>query len=197
MTVDPSLAVVKIGGSLLDLPDLPDRFYHWRNDLQFAKVILVVGGGSTANFVRDMDAKFGLGEEKSHWLAIRAMTFNAHCFAACLTNEPPVTANPDCAARLSILDAYAFLHADNSDENTLPCHWNVTSDSIAARVAEKHNAAALYLLKSCSRSKSETFNDLAKNGKVDPYFPTLAERLRQTCKIEWVNFRQWQVKPTV
>jgi aspartokinase-like uncharacterized kinase len=78
------LVVVKVGGSLFDLPELGPRLTRWLVQLAPADVLLVPGGGPTADVVRGLDARHGLGEEKSHWLALRALAFNAHFLASLL-----------------------------------------------------------------------------------------------------------------
>src|ERR1700737_80612 len=89
---DRSLApvVVKVGGSLFDLPDLGPRLKSWLDELASFAVVLVPGGGPTANVVRELDRHHGLGEETAHWLALQALTFNAAFLAALLEERRPV-----------------------------------------------------------------------------------------------------------
>src|SRR5215475_7098934 len=76
--------VVKVGGSLFDLPDLGTRLADWLTGLKTPNMLLIPGGGQTANLVRAWDRQHQLGEETSHWLALRALTFNAHFLAGLL-----------------------------------------------------------------------------------------------------------------
>ena len=46
---DNSPHVIKVGGSLLDLPDLPARLDRWLTARGGAKPMLVVGGGVVAD----------------------------------------------------------------------------------------------------------------------------------------------------
>src|SRR5207248_2464665 len=78
---DPSL-VVKVGGSLYDLPDLGPRLHAFLRSLDRPEVLLIPGGGPTADVVRDLDRRHGLGEETAHWLALHALAVNAHFLAA-------------------------------------------------------------------------------------------------------------------
>ena len=57
------LAVVKIGGSLLNLPDLPSRFAAWRSSVANTSppMLLLAGGGQMADAVRQADLLFRLG----------------------------------------------------------------------------------------------------------------------------------------
>src|SRR5207248_9110984 len=58
--------VVKVGGSLYDLPDLADRLRRWLSALAAPRVLLVPGGGPTADVIRTFDQRHRLGEEASH-----------------------------------------------------------------------------------------------------------------------------------
>ena len=79
--------VVKVGGSLLDLADLGARLMSWLRTLHRRDLILVPGGGPTADVVRDMDRLHRLGEQPSHWLALRALSLNAHLLARILSRS--------------------------------------------------------------------------------------------------------------
>jgi ELWxxDGT repeat protein len=76
--------VVKVGGSLFDLPDLGQRLHAWLAAQGHARMLLVPGGGPTADLIRAFDRRYGLGEEAAHWLALRAMALNAWILAALL-----------------------------------------------------------------------------------------------------------------
>lgn len=68
----------------------------------------------------------------------------------------------------------------------LPHSWDVTSDSIAARLAVFLQADELVLLKSSVPMHSITLPDAADTGYVDRYFPLAAAGLR---RIRCVNLR--------
>src|SRR5438132_894215 len=78
------ITVVKVGGSLFGISQLGDALQRWFNRVGAAQILLVPGGGPTADVVRAYDRDHHLGEEKSHWLALRALTFNAHFLAGLL-----------------------------------------------------------------------------------------------------------------
>src|SRR2546430_770089 len=89
--------VLKVSGSLYDLPDLGPRLQCFLAGLTGADVLLIPGGGGTADVVRDLDARHGLGQEKAHWLALRALTLNAHFLASLLPSACVVENFLDCA----------------------------------------------------------------------------------------------------
>jgi aspartokinase-like uncharacterized kinase len=173
------LIVVKVGGSLLDMPDFAERLStylrHYSND----RLLLLIGGGGAADWVRLMDRTHRLGEETSHDLALRSLELTAHLVAALLPESvviDDVSLCPDVwsSCRVPILSPRLFLHSDD----LLPRNWGVTSDSIAARTATWLGADELVLLKSVEVPPGELPEEMAARGVVDPYFPTAARSLR-------------------
>ena len=76
------ILVVKVGGSLLNLPDLRARLGAFLATLPLASVVLLPGGGRAADVVRDLDHCHELGDERAHWLALAALGLNAHFLEA-------------------------------------------------------------------------------------------------------------------
>jgi aspartokinase-like uncharacterized kinase len=187
-------AVVKVGGSLYDLPDLATRLRRWLDRLT-APVLLVPGGGASADAVRDLDRRHGLGEEKAHWLALRALTLNAHFLASLLPAARVIEDPPDCgeawrAGLTPVLDAHAFARADEGRPGCMPHAWAATSDSLAARVAVVCGAGRLVLLKSVTVPPAVGWAEAGRLGLVDAL---LADVLRQRpdLEAEAVNLRAW------
>ncbi len=71
------LSVVKLGGSLLDMPGVWTKLRNWLDALE-RRHILIVGGGATVDVIRQMDALHHLGEPKANELALHALSLNAH-----------------------------------------------------------------------------------------------------------------------
>ena len=189
------LVVVKVGGSLFDLPDLGPRLRLWLDTTVQAptRVLLVPGGGPTADVIREFDRVHGLGEEASHVLAFRALSLNAHVLAHLLPAAVIVSAAPPTGVRVAILDAFAFLQADEARHGTtIPHTWAASSDTVAARVAIATQARRLILLKSVTIPKEVSdWEAVARSGVVDPVFASL---LRQAAALEvsTFNLREWQ-----
>lgn len=173
------LRVIKLGGSLLDWPDLPRRFTRWLSQQPPMTNVLIVGGGAVADWIRDADRIHALGQEHSHWLCVRALQLQSELVAR-LLNVPLVNSPSESSPPLQILDPWAWLTAWESDatRERLPHTWAVTTDSIAAFVAIHWNADELVLLKSCAVDEPE--------GIVDEFFATLAPRVG---KMRFVNLR--------
>jgi aspartokinase-like uncharacterized kinase len=186
--------VVKVGGSLYDLPDLGPRLRAWLSTLPEKEVVLVPGGGALADGVRDLDRQHRLGEEASHWLALRALSVQAHFLAALLPNAVVVDTLAGCRAvwqadKVAVLDGHAFARDDEASERRLPHRWSATSDSLAARVAEVAGAARLVLLKSVNAPPGVNWSEAGRRGLVDDCFAGIVRRAR--LEVSVVNLRAW------
>ena len=187
-----SSIVFKLGGSLLDLPDLP---LLWRQVLALrpqSAVVLVVGGGAAADQVRVWDRAYNLGSERAHSLALAAMRFNAECLLRILPAAVGVRCRDDvrslAAGDTGVADAEFFLETRTADSPPrLPFDWNVTSDSIAAWIAAAIHAEELVLLKSADLPGRVTPAAAAEAGLVDPHFEHVACRVG---RVGWINARR-------
>ncbi len=163
--------VVKVGGSLYDLPDLGPRLRRWLAALPTRQVLIVPGGGPTTDVIRVFDRIHALGEERSHDLALQALTLNAHLLALLLEGEV-VAGWGGVAERPQVLDAWAVLRNDE----VLARDWSTTSDSVAARVAEELGARELVLLKSAEPPTGDDWREAGRRGYVDSAFADTISR---------------------
>jgi aspartokinase-like uncharacterized kinase len=165
--------VVKVSGSLFDWHQLSPRLRAWLASLDAAHVLLVPGGGATADAIRALDRTHQLGEETSHWLAIQALSLNARFLlrlfpeAAFLSTEEEARRTK---SRLAILDPHPFFVDDENRHDHLPHDWEVTSDSLAVRVAALVGATELILLKSTTW-EGANWQEASDASVVDRYFP--------------------------
>ena len=74
--------VVKIGGSLLELCDLPERLDRWRAGRSTIHDVLVVGGGKSVDAVRTWHSNREIDDETAHWTSIGIMAVNTRLLAA-------------------------------------------------------------------------------------------------------------------
>lgn len=174
--------VVKLGGSLLDLPDVGERLERFLESRRDQRAFLIVGGGPAADLVRAWDQRHHLGDEAAHWLAVRTLSLTAHLMASLLSSAQVVTSLEACPSvwdegALPLLDPYEFLVADDLGSAALPHTWDVTSDSIAARVAEATGAGELILLKSSAPQEPISLSEASRLGFVDRFFPRAARTL--------------------
>ncbi len=178
------LVVAKVGGSLFDLPDLRDRLHVWRETVA-GPVVLLPGGGEGADVIRHLDRVHRIGEEQAHWLAMRTLAVNAQ-FLSALVDAPvvPIAVNP--SGPVAVLDPHAFCQTDKERAGPLPHSWQVTSDTIAARVAEV-SGAELVLLKSADLPAGMTWEAAGAAGLVDETFAAVVGRAQ--LRVEWINLR--------
>jgi aspartokinase-like uncharacterized kinase len=177
------LTVVKIGGGVGDdaLPALCARL----GELGERHPLLVVPGGARfADAVREADTRFGLRAATSHRMAILGM----EQFGWLLGDLIPGAERCADLERVGAGRAYVLLPAALPLER-LPASWEVTSDSIAAWVADRAGAGRLVLVKDVDGLFGDwpahgaplarlTVAELAalRPGGVDEYLPTVLER---------------------
>jgi 5-(aminomethyl)-3-furanmethanol phosphate kinase len=180
------LVVLKVGGSLFDWPDLPERLRALPKIVPETRLVLVPGGGRFADAIRDYDAIHHIGEERCHWLALKTLRLQADVLEWMLPEWQRVEAVRECDSK-SILDPHSFALSDEANAERLPHLWEVTSDSIALRVAQVLKASRLILLKSTDRPEGIPWRQASERGLVDTYFPVLLERAPMP--VEWWNLR--------
>jgi len=189
------MIVAKVGGSLFDLPRLGESLARWAEE-QPAPVLFVPGGGPFADVIRALDRVHELGEEASHWLAVRALSLNARLLVHLLP-DAELLDNPtwgeleqkrwDAPSRVYVLDEFEFFRQHDS----VPHTWSVTSDSLALSAALHMSADKLVLLKSIDIA-GVTWSDAAARGWVDTHFPKLVRQAE--FPVEAINFRVWMEK---
>ena len=197
------IVLYKIGGSLLTLPRLADRLLTIIKARADTRPLLTVGGGATANVVREWDRVHTLGDERAHRLAVQSLRLNERLIQDLLPHNVVVSDRSQAqqcwaAGRLPILCIAEFLQQmEPGSDIPLPHNWNVTSDSLAAWIAIHWPAQQLVLLKSADLPEGCTVRQAADSGLVDRYFPRLASQLP---RIGWANLQEerpaiqfWQV----
>ena len=195
--------VVKVGGSLLDLPDLALRLDGWLQMQPAACHVLIAGGGALADAVRAMDQRLQLGDETAHWLAIDCLQITANVVHTVLPASQLITDWESLAAavhglpqRIVFAPAQFLRHVEPTLPGDRLSHsWRVSSDSIAARIARALNADSLVLLKSQSAETDGSPDAWATAGFVDEAFPAVAAELP---RLQTVNLRddRWQTLRT-
>lgn len=142
-------AIIKVGGSLYHHAEFAAIGAAWAKLAQTHRLVLLPGGGPFADQVRAADARFQLSDSTAHWMAILAMDQYAYLLADLIPQAVLVRdlagAGVACAAgHLAVLaPAMLLLQSD-----PLPHSWHITSDSIAAWLAQYTNVSLLVLLKS-------------------------------------------------
>lgn len=180
--------ILKLGGSLLDWPEFPDRLRHLlKTEFADLKIGIVVGGGPTANIVREWDRIHNIGEEAAHWIAIESLDLNTRLVRQLL----PEYASESSSVVLLLLPEMIREIEASGFRPVLPHTWNVTSDSIAFWIAAAFHVKRLVLVKSVVCPDGHDFRELVEGDLVDTHFSVLMNQLDQSAKptIEWVNLR--------
>jgi probable H4MPT-linked C1 transfer pathway protein len=148
--------VVKIGGGLLAHDGRLDSVLNVLADVARDEPMLIVpGGGPFADVVRDQDGRIGLSDDAAHWMAVLGMDQYAHLIAsrlgaAVLVSDAGGISTAVGDGRIPVLAPFSWLRRDDP----LPHSWEITSDSIAAWVANAIGAHRLILIKPPGTSQS-------------------------------------------
>lgn len=185
-----ALSVIKVGGSLLTWPELPGRLHWLRGEKRDERLVFVAGGGASADVIRALDQIHGLGERSAHMLALHALDLTAEILARLMHGLPVVDRLDDreCWPEVVVLAPRRPLEADEQARpgEALAHSWNVTSDSIAARLALRLGASGLLLLKSAPIPTGADLETASRLGLVDPAF---AEEARRLPLVQYLNLR--------
>ena len=166
-------AVVKLGGSTADHKAMD----VWTAALAVARLPLVVvpGGGTFADQVRDEQRRLGFSDAAAHAMAILAMDQFGHVildrherFSAARSPEEIDQALAGGKIPVWLPSAMAVPAPE------IPASWGITSDSLAAWLAGKLGAEALLLVKqSRAFANEDSVADLMARGIVDACFATM------------------------
>lgn len=188
---DAPLIVIKVGGSLLTLPDLAARLERLLECRPNIRPVFVAGGGPAADAVRTWDAACSLGETVSHELAMESLNLTAKLLAHLLPGGCAIESRRQAEScwelrQRPILRLSAWMQERDADAESLPQTWEVTSDSLAAWLAIRWQVEELWLLKSTDLPPKTTVETASQQGLVDPFFPHLAGNVQT---IRWCNLR--------
>ncbi len=162
--------VVKFGGSFAGSPHLRDWIKAFAQCA--GRIVLVPGGGPFADVVRATQSEIGFDDRAAHHMALLAMEQYGR---ALLSFDGPLTAADSVDAIQHALTAGRVpvwmpirMAIDAAD---LAPSWDVTSDSLAAWLANRIGAARLFLVKHVALSVAcARCDDLAAKGIVDSEF---------------------------
>jgi 5-(aminomethyl)-3-furanmethanol phosphate kinase len=168
------LALVKLGGSHANGPHIKD----WLAAIaaHAGAIVIVPGGGPFADAVRTAQPSIGYDDRAAHAMALMAM---AQFGCALQSLNPALTL---AASRSTIWRALkdrkvpVWSPEPMARAAALPETWDLTSDSLAAWLADALGAGRLLLVKH-GRFEGVAIDahDLVARGVVDPLFPRYLE----------------------
>jgi aspartokinase-like uncharacterized kinase len=169
--------VIKLGGSLAE----SGRLASIVKIVTAARVPVAVvpGGGTFADAVRVAQADLGFGDAVAHHLAILAMHQTAHMLAGLNARFAPV--ETVAAIKRALADGRIPVWLPwklSARDTTIPADWSVTSDGLAARLAERLGRAPVVLTKSCTVPPAAALDRLVLAEAVDPTFVAIVERAK-------------------
>ena len=143
-------AIFKIGGKILEdfgnLSTTISQLERLYKEDKIQKIILIPGGGSIANFIRNVYNELKFTEELAHWMGILSMNYNGIALSEKLP-EVEIVENFECLNELDkvfcIFLPYQYLKANDK----LPHSWEVTSDSITLFLAKEIGLNPCFLIK--------------------------------------------------
>ena len=184
--------IVKVGGSLLTLPDLAMRLRKMFAALDTDRIFVIAGGGEAARLVRNWDLTHQLDEEAAHWLAIESMSLTASLLADILADAALVVdqRSADNNVRkglVSILVPRSILNELNhGTREPLPVGWDCTSDSIAGWIATQWKVDTIVHAKSVHAPRESSILSESEPAAVDAYFDSI---IKGQLPVYWCNVR--------
>ncbi|MCB1521118.1 MAG: uridylate kinase [Hyphomicrobiaceae bacterium] len=177
-----SPVVVKIGGSLISgkrLQGIVATIARARRP-----VVVVPGGGGFADEVRHVQAHHDVSDRAAHTMAILAMHQMGVMLQDMQVRFVAVETLAEIRQALAANRIPVWLPLRLSVADTkIPADWSVTSDGLAARLAERLRLQAVYLVKSRCVIDGPSAAELAADGIVDRTFADVVERARLSFRI--------------
>ena len=193
--------VIKLGGSLLTMPNLKQKFQKWCRENPHPLTLIIVGGGPVVDAVREVHRANPLEEEFAHWVCIDLLQHTARIAHEILGNvdlyetmtdlqQPFSGSKVNSKNPIIAIVQVGICFAREYPNLGLPNSWDVTSDSIAAAFCEMYAAEEFVVMKSSDALRDESdFESLADVGFVDPHFSDLAENIDQ---VRFVNLQTYK-----
>lgn len=170
-----ALKVVKFGGSVAETP----AFGPWISTLAGlldAGIVIVPGGGRFADAVRRAQAEHSFSDETGNAMALLAMEQYGRMLCGVEPALVPAASAAEIAEAVSRRQIPVWMPSRMLEGRPdVPATWDVTSDSLAAWLADAVGADSLTLIKSALPKIDAPggFDTavLAAAGFVDPAFP--------------------------
>lgn len=167
--------VVKVGGSLAETGKIAQCLAYVAR--LGRPVVIVPGGGPFADRVREAQRRDGFSDVEAHRRAILAMHEMARHVLRLRSGlvSAETLSGIRAALRRGRIPVWLPWRLCARDE-TIPRDWSITSDGLAARLAERLGRAPVVLVKSVPALRSARATRLGADGVVDPSFARIVRR---------------------
>jgi len=162
------MKVIKLGGSLCCSGQLQPCLAQASS---MAGVVVTPGGGAFANQVRMAQHDWQFSDAIAHGMAILAMQQMALLFQG--LDGSFVIAGTVGQVKAALAKGHRVIWSPQRDELDgagVPASWEVSSDSLAAWLAQALSANELVLVKAAAVAAGVSFSQLAEEGVIDPAF---------------------------
>ncbi len=174
--------MVKLGGSLAEsmrLPSILEIVSRAR-----APIVVVPGGGAFADSVRRAQVDFKFSDEAAHNMAILAMHQTGLMLAALNPRLKVAETLPELRRVISEGNIPVWLPLRlTKRDSQIKADWTMTSDGLAARLAERLGRSPVILIKSCRIAAGMPVAALALEGVIDPAFAEIVQRAQLPWKV--------------
>ncbi|MDP1770705.1 MAG: uridylate kinase [Methylobacter sp.] len=165
------MIIIKLGGSLSRSDTLVDCLNAAEKNYQGRAVVIVPGGGAFADQVRLAQQHWQFDDTTAHHMALLAMQQMALLFKGLKPDF--VIADTVAAIKDQLVQKKTVIWSPNIielDSAGIPASWDITSDSLAAWLANTLLAAELVLIKSAAIDSGLSLQQLAEQNIVDKAF---------------------------
>lgn len=182
--------VIKLGGSLSRSNSLSACLDAVEKNYRGRAAVIVPGGGAFADQVRSAQQHWHFDDVTAHRMAILAMGQMALMFKGLKPEFAIAETVAEVHDRLNLRQT-AIWSPDIAelDRAGIEASWDITSDSLAAWLANKISATELILIKSAVIDNSLSLRQLAEQQIVDQAFCSFAEQARFKPRI--IDARNW------
>ncbi|NVM52259.1 MAG: delta 1-pyrroline-5-carboxylate synthetase [Candidatus Helarchaeota archaeon] len=196
-------AVIKIGGSVLQQNSIKELCNILDGLIKEFSFVILPGGGAYANLVRNYYKTYQLSDDTAHWMAILTENILGFLLLEHLELGVPVFTISELSKVTETSKIPIFMPFQHMfKHDPLPHSWDVTSDSIAAYLAELLQAQKFILLKDVDgiytrdpkqshledvqlieKIDLKTHNLSAFHTCIDNYLPSLLKQYQRSCYI--------------
>ncbi|TAK61053.1 uridylate kinase [Methylobacter sp.] len=187
------MIIIKLGGSLSYSDALVNSLNAVEKNYQRRAVVIVPGGGAFADQVRLAQQHWQFDDTTAHHMALLSMQQMALMFKGLKPDfaiARTVSAIQDRLNRQkTVIWSPDIVELDNAG---IAASWDITSDSLAAWLANTISATELILVKSAAIDTNFSLQQLAEQNIVDKAFCALVAQ--SAFKIQIVNAQSWGLR---